>query len=337
VTYAEMSVILIYEYVYRLIGKGPFKKLIDFLFMRQDTKYKFSYETKTIMTLTPTMPNTVVATTTEVATNKVVPKSLPMKPKTMQCGIVGFLKKMELEGVLEGSVCETLLTKLPLFGTVEEQVSYYDTNYDLKHIEQTYIKPRVQEHKKANKPQKEKKPRQKKAKVETKPEENVVPTTTPEKVNDVKEPEKPVKKPRVKKADGEKKPRGRKAKETEVEFARDEDEEKPVVKDLTIDLEAEAYVKTATAAPAPKKETKMEKAKEEKPKKKRAAPKKKAEEKPKEEVEYWLFMRNNVRYWTTSEDEKNGDVYSYDGKDEDGDPAPNKKVGRLVDGELQLD
>ena len=170
--------------------------------------------------------------------------------------------------------------------------------------------------------------------------EIVVPTittTTPEKVNDVKEPEKPVKKPRVKKADGEKKPRWCKAKETEVEFARDEDEEKPVVKDLTTDLEAEAYVKTATAVPAPKKETKMEKAKEEKPKKKRAAPKKKAEEKPKEEVEYWLFMRNNVRYWTTSEDEKNGDVYSYDGKDEDGDPAPNKKVGRLVDGELQLD
>lgn len=332
-----MSGILIYEYVYRLIEKGPFKKLIDFLFMRQDTKYKFSYETKTIMTLTPTMPNTVVATTTEVATNKVVPKSLPMKPKTMQCGIVGFLKKMELEGVLEVSVCETLLTKLPLFGTVEEQVSYYDTNYDLKHIEQTYIKPRVQEHKKANKPQKEKKPRQKKAKVETKPEENVVPTTTtPEKVNDVKQPEKPVKKPRVKKAEGEKKPRGRKAKETEVEFARDEDEEKPVSKDLTKDLEAEAYVKTATTS-TPKKETNMEATKEEKPKKKRAAPKKKVEEKPKEEEGYWLFMRNNVRYWTTSEDEKNGDVYSYDGKDEDGDPAPNKKVGRLVDGELQLD
>lgn len=303
--------------------------------MRQDTKYKFSYETKTIMTLTPTMPNTVVATTTEVATKKVVPKSLPMKPKTMQCGIVGFLKKMELEGVLEGSVCETLLTKLPLFGTVEEQVSYYDTNYDLKHIEQTYIKPRVQEHKKANKPQKEKKPRQKKAKVETKPEENVVPTTTPEKVNDVKEPEKPVKKPRVKKADGEKKPRGRKANETEVEFARDEDEEKPVVKDLTTDLEAEAYVKTAT--PTPKTETNMEKAKEEKPKKKRAAPKKKVEEKPKKEVEYWLIMRNNVQYWTTDENEKNGEVYTYDGKDKDGDPAPNKKVGRLVDGELQLD
>ena len=292
------------------------------------------------MTLTPTMPSTVVAPTTEVVTKKVAPKSLPMKPKTMQCGIVGFLKKMELEGLLEGSVCETLLTKLPLFGTVEEQVSYYDTNYDLKHIEQTYIKPRVQEHKKANKPQKEKKPRQKKAKVEANPEGMVVPTT-PEKVMDVKEPEKPVKKPRVKKAEGEKKPRGRKAKETEVEFARDEDEdeEKPVAKDLTKDLEAEAYVKT----PTPKTETKMETTKEEKPKKKRAAPKKKAEEKskveekPKEEEGYWLIMRNNVRYWTTDENEKNGDVYSYDGKDEDGDPAPNKKVGRLVDGELQLD
>ncbi len=108
---------------------------------------------------TPTMTNAIEMTGTTEVTKK-GPKTLPMKPKTMQCGIVGFLKKMELEGFLETGVCETLLTKLPLFGTVEEQVSYYDGNFDTKHIEQTYIKPRIQEHKKANKPQKEKKPRQ---------------------------------------------------------------------------------------------------------------------------------------------------------------------------------
>ncbi len=101
------------------------------------------------------------------------------------------------------------------------------------------------------------------------------------------------------------------------------------------DLEAEKYVETSV--------TKVE----EKPKKKRA-PKKKVEEKPKveeilkveaatEEVEHWLISRNGTRYWTTDENEQNGDVYSYDGKDEDGDPAPNKKVGKLVNGELQLD
>lgn len=294
------------------------------------------------------MPSTPIMTNTVVATKTAGPKSLPMKPKTMQCGIVGFLKKMELEGVIESKICETLLIKLPLFGTVEEQVSYYDTNYDIKHIEQTYIKPRVQEHKKANKPQKEKKPRLKKVKEESEtttkpdviiiPEEEIVAPKTPERVTEIKEPEKPTKKPRVKKSDGEKKPRGRKVKETEVEFARDEDEEMSVARDLTADLEAEAYVKTAT----PKMEKKPEvNAKEEKPKKKRVAPKKKvaekAVEKPKEEVEYWLIMRDNVRYWTTDENEKNGDVYQYDGKDEDGDPSPKKKVGKLVDGELQLD
>ena len=62
------------------------------------------------MSSTPTMTTT---TEVEVATKSVVPKSLPMKHKTMQCGIVGFLKKMELDGVLESALCETLLTKLP--------------------------------------------------------------------------------------------------------------------------------------------------------------------------------------------------------------------------------
>ena len=281
---------------------------------------------------TPTMTNAIEMTGTTEVTKK-GPKTLPMKPKTMQCGIVGFLKKMELEGFLEAGVCETLLTKLPLFGTVEEQVSYYDCNFDMKHIEQTYIKPRIQEHKKANKPQKEKKPRQKKTKeVET----TVTVEKTPEKANKVEEvPEKPVKKARTKKADGEKKPRGRKAKETDVEFARDEDDETSnATRNLISDLEAEKYVETSV--------TKVEeKPVEEKPKKKRVA-KKKVEEKPKveavtEKLEHWLISRNGTRYWTTDENEQNGDVYSYDGKDEDGDPAPNKKVGKLVNGELQLD
>jgi len=283
---------------------------------------------------TPTMTNAIELTGTTEVTKK-GPKTLPMKPKTMQCGIVGFLKKMELEGFLEAGVCETLLTKLPLFGTVEEQVSYYDGNYDIKHIEQTYIKPRIQEHKKANKPQKEKKPRQKKAKVET----TVTVEKTPEKTNKVEEiPEKPVKKPRTKKADGEKKPRGRKAKETDVEFARDEDDEtSDATRNLMSDLEAEKYVETSVVETSV---TKVEeKPVEEKPKKKRVA-KKKVEEKPNvesEKVEHWLISRNGTRYWTTDENEQNGDVYSYDGKDEDGDPAPNKKVGKLVNGELQLD
>ena len=278
------------------------------------------------------MSSTPVMKSNEVK-EKATPKSLPMKPKTLQCGIVGFLKKMELEGLIESSVCETLLTKLPLFGTVEEQLAYYDTNFDTKHIDQTYIKPRVQEHKKANKPKKEKKPRQKKA---TKPKtETEKPKTETEKTDTdtdktetgktdetgMKTPEKKV----DKKADKpEKKPRGRKPKETVVEFDYDDN---TVVKDLATDLEAETYIKTATPVLV------------EKPKKKRVT-KKKVEDAPVGDApveEFWMICRNNTKYWTTDENEKNGDVYSFDGKDGDGDPSPRKKVGKLVDGELQLD
>ena len=77
----------------------------------------------------------------------------------------GFLKKMETDGVIDSTMCETLIGKLPLFDTVEEQVKFYDENMDIKHIEQTYIKPRIQQHKKDMKPKKEKRPRQKKEEV----------------------------------------------------------------------------------------------------------------------------------------------------------------------------
>jgi hypothetical protein len=296
-----------------------------------------------------TIVDPVVAPAT---TKSTTPKTLPMKSKSLQCGIVGFLKKMYLEGVIDGSICETLLSKLPLLETVEAQVKYYDENYDLKHIEQTYIKPRIQEYKKSLKPVKEKKPRAKKAEGEKKPgakkeTKNTVDATTvvvseesdattvastdrvstpvmPKK-DASNAPEKPVKKPRAKKADGEKKPRGRKPKETEVVFSHDGEEEAtkdPVVKNLDEDLKAEEYVVESEKKPVEKK--------------KRVAPKKKVVEKPDPDVEYWLIMRDNNRYWTTSEDEKNGDVYSYNGTDEDGDPCPKEKVGKLVDGELVL-
>ena len=303
--------------------------------------------------MSSSVPMTIVDPVVAPATTKsTTPKTLPMKSKSLQCGIVGFLKKMYLEGVLDGSICETLLSKLPLLETVEAQVKYYDENYDLKHIEQTYIKPRIQEYKKSLKPVKEKKPRAKKAEGEKKPRakketKNTVDATTvvvseesdattvastdrvstpvmPKK-DASNAPEKPVKKPRAKKADGEKKPRGRKPKETEVVFSHDGEEEAtkdPVVKNLDEDLKAEEYVVESEKKPVEKK--------------KRAAPKKKVVEKPDPDVEYWLIMRDNTRYWTTSEDEKNGDVYSYNGTDEDGDPCPKEKVGKLVDGELVL-
>ena len=77
---------------------------------------------------------TVPPPVTEVETTKTMPKTLPIKNKAMQCGIVGFVKLMEQEGVLGSELSETLLSKLPLFETIEQQIEYYDGKYDIKHI-----------------------------------------------------------------------------------------------------------------------------------------------------------------------------------------------------------
>ena len=308
------------------------------------------------------MDATTVTVPTPMETTKIVPKTLPIKNKAMQCGIVGFVKLMEQDGVLSSELGETLLSKLPLFETIEQQIEYYDGKYDIKHIEQTFIKPRIAEYKKSLKPvkpKKERKPKEAKPKVvkpevvpETKPEvvpevtdtevssveavasvveavasvEAVERPSTPELPKAVTEPTKPVKKPRVRKTDGEKKPRGRKVKETEVVFSRDDDETKPV--NLVEDLKTEEYV-----------ETKPDEAKAAKPKKTKTVTKKvtkdKKQEEPKGEDNKWMIMRENVRYWTTDEFEKNGLVYE-NTLNSEGDSAPGVQVGILDNGILKL-
>lgn len=301
---------------------------------------------------------TVTVAPMEVETTKIVPKTLPIKNKAMQCGIVGFVKLMEQDGVLSSELSETLLSKLPLFETIEQQIEYYDGKYDIKHIEQTFIKPRIAEHKKSLKPvkpKKERKPKEAKPKV-VKPEvvpevtdtevstevssveavasmeANIERPSTPELPKVATEPTKPVKKPRVRKTDGEKKPRGRKVKETEVVFSRDDDEAKPV--NLVEDLKMEAYVETN-----PVEETKPDEANAAKPKKTKTVTKKvtkeKKQEAPKEEDNKWMIMRENVRYWTTDEFEKNGLVYE-NTLNSEGDSAPGVQVGILDNGILKL-
>jgi hypothetical protein len=261
---------------------------------------------------------------------KKVSKTLPMKHKTIQYAIVGYLKRLCLDSDLEEEKVSMLIKKLPLFDTVEEQIKYYDDNFDLKHIEQTYIKPMIQAHKKSLKPQKEKKvrkPREKKPKQPTVLELIDVYEDKQEisNTNDVIRVSTPVleKKKTLKNPDNPKKPRGRKAKETEVTFAHNDEEIEP--KKLESDLKEESYVVDA---------------KEENKKKRKVPVKKKAkEEKPKEENEepqYWLMRVGDTKYWTTDENEENGDLYSYsyDEKDEDGDPAPGKKVGTIENGKI---
>ena len=75
------------------------------------------------------MDATTVTVPTPIETTKTMPKTLPIKNKAMQCGIVGFVKLMEQEGVLGSELSETLLSKLPLFETIEQQIECYDEKY----------------------------------------------------------------------------------------------------------------------------------------------------------------------------------------------------------------
>lgn len=283
-----------------------------------------------------------------------VTKTLPMKYKTMQCAIVGFLKKAELDGLVASELSESLIAQLPLYGTVEDQVKYYDDTIDMKHIEQVIIKPRIQEFKKANKPAKAEKPKK-----ERKPKEKKDGSSTPVlPKKDANQPAAPKKS----------------RKPTEIVFSHDDDE---VSKKLEFDeeLPAEEYVVTTEPEtepePEPKssdgettdavtetesivtkepvvetKKTKVIKKREpkakkaatetetdgEKPKKKRVT--KKKEITPPEET--FMVVFEGIKYWCGDEDEKNGYVFE-NIKNDEGDSAPGKKVGELKDGVLKLD
>lgn len=280
-----------------------------------------------------------------------VTKTLPMKYKTMQCAIVGFLKKAELDGLVASELSESLIARLPLYGTVEDQVKYYDDTIDMKHIEQVIIKPRIQEFKKANKPAKAEKPKK-----ERKPKEKKDGSSTPV----------------LPKKDANQQPAAPKKsrKPTEIVFSHDDDE---VSKKLEFDeeLPTEEYVVTTepepkssdgettdavtetesivTKEPEPVVETKKTKViKKREPKAKKAAaitetdgekPKKKRVTKKKEITppeETFMVVFEGIKYWCGDEDEKNGYVFE-NIKNDEGDSSPGKKVGELKDGVLKLD
>ena len=283
-----------------------------------------------------------------------VTKTLPMKYKTMQCAIVGFLKKAELDGLVASELSESLIARLPLYGTVEDQVKYYDDTIDMKHIEQVIIKPRIQEFKKANKPAKAEK-----SKKERKPKEKKDGSSTPVlPKKDTNQPAAPKKS----------------RKPTEIVFSHDDDE---VSKKLEFDeeLPTEEYVVTTepetepepkssdgettdavtetesivTKEPEPVVETKKTKViKKREPKAKKAAtetetdgekPKKKRVTKKKEITppeETFMVVFEGIKYWCGDEDEKNGYVFE-NIKNDEGDSSPGKKVGELKDGVLKLD
>ena len=131
-----------------------------------------------------------------------------------------------------------------------------------------------------------------------------------------------------------------------------EESEKQVEMNLTDEMTEEPYQPVILSDPVIKKTpVKVEKTVVEKalkapkvpktPKAKSAAPKSAAPKSaiPKDddpEIENWLIIRDGVKYWTTDEFEKNGEVYEYCIDSEGDGCAGNVAIGHLKDGELLL-
>lgn len=238
------------------------------------------------------------------------PKTLPMKLKAMHYALVHFVST---EASFTDEQRSLLMAKLPIHGGVEKQVSFYEA-IDWKAVENDILKPLIQqrklEEKEAVKAAKaaEKaaakaatKSESKPTKVRVRKEPKVAePKAEEPKAEPIERPSTPVLNPTVKVRKTKKK----------VELSKPVQEEP-----LTDEMKEEPYV-------------------EEKPKKKTVPRKKKTPPPPStEELESYLWIHEGTRYWTTDEHELNGDVYD-DGKDADGDSAPGKKIGCLMNGKL---
>jgi len=73
--------------------------------------------------------------------------TLPMKYKAMLFASISFINTY----VIDETAKEELLSKLPIYNSVDEQMAYFDIYTDMKTIEQTIYKPMLQLHKKKEK------------------------------------------------------------------------------------------------------------------------------------------------------------------------------------------
>ncbi len=264
-----------------------------------------------------------------VMSQSTAPKTLPMKYKAMLYASISFIHHhvpQEQQGEYYG--------KLPIFNTIEEQISYFDEKSDIKQIEQTIYKPMVKEQKKkekeANKPVKEKKPRAPRKKKEyvepvvenqTKPEES--------KSENIEETQTTITNPEEKELQLEEMyPESTSSAEI---VSSDNPEQASNTKDKK-DTKKPKEVKKKEPKEVKKKEPKETKKKEVKPK---------GDDKPKptDGVDYFMVPPSVIpegRYWIEDEDFRNGPLFA-NGKDEDGDSAPGEYVGKLVNGEAIFD
>jgi len=265
------------------------------------------------------------------------PKTLPMKLKAMHYALVHFVST---EASFTDEQRSLLMAKLPIHGGVEKQVSFYEA-IDWKAVENDILKPLIQQRKLEEKEavKAAKAAEKAAAKAATKSE------SKPTKVRVRKE--KKVAEPKAEEPKAEEP----KAEESKVEEPKAEEPKaeepnaEPIERPSTPVLNPTAKVRKTKKKVEPSKsvqeeplteEMKEEPYVEEKPKKKTVPRKKKTPPPPPpstEELESYLWIHEGTRYWVTDEHELNGDVYD-DGKDADGDSAPGKKIGCLMNGKL---
>jgi hypothetical protein len=78
----------------------------------------------------------------------VLPKTLPIKYKTILFSSIKFIQDLKDKNILTEEMALACIQQIPVFETLSDQIRILDDLYDLKHIEQTIVKPMLQNHKK---------------------------------------------------------------------------------------------------------------------------------------------------------------------------------------------
>ena len=279
------------------------------------------------------MSTTSTSTTSAAATGA---KTLPMKYKSMHYALLAFIHLSD-EFTVGQKV--SLIAKLPVFDTIENQIIFYEKMVDFKIVEKEIVKPMIKKGKqdatatatasteaavKVKKPRAVKKPKE--AVVTAKEGEPDIKLHLPV-IGAAAAIEAPVieapvievsavevavvkKKRVVKKVTPKKTGEAKKVTPKQEEEQSDETNEML----LTDEMKEEPYHTQKLEKPVLKRENNKV---------------------VDIEVDHWLIFREGVKYWTTDENEQNGLVYDY-AHDQDGDGAPGTIVGKLVNGKLVL-
>ena len=246
-----------------------------------------------------------------------VPKTLPMKHKCLMYGAIALWESLKAKGV----VCESNFMDVVNLD-VAEQIKFLDNMIDVNYLEKEVVKPLQKARKKeladAKKPVKEKKVRAPRAKKADAAATATATATEPPSVIQTPVSYDKATEELVQEL----------SYEPVVVPEKEEKKKKPKIRKPTEEKEEKAPKKEKV----PKEKVPKEKVpKEKKPKKKEEEVVKNVEE----PQDYWMIFHNNERYWTTDENQKNGELFE-NTTDEDGDFGPGRLVGKIENGVIVL-